>query len=93
MVLNREELAATQLTVMGLCGKVLVAEGYRGGFCEKLQETSLMSDKSAGTKMDPPLANAKPISDSGSASVITNLRNGRKKMQEKQQGRERSETM
>jgi len=30
--------------VLGLGGKVLVAEGLQGGFCEKLQEDSTMSD-------------------------------------------------
>jgi len=30
----------------------------------------------AGSKMDPPLAKAKPISDDGSISVITYLRRG-----------------
>jgi len=33
----------------------------------------------AGSKTDPPLAKVKPISDGGSASVITYLRRGRKK--------------
>jgi len=33
-------------SVVGLCGKVLVAGGYkRGGFCEKLQEASPMSNR------------------------------------------------
>ncbi|KAK4829029.1 hypothetical protein QYF61_001804 [Mycteria americana] len=32
----------------------------------------------AGSKMDPPLAKAEPISDGGSASVITYLRRGKK---------------
>ena len=32
-------------TVLGLRGKVLVAGGYRGGFCEKLLEASSMSDR------------------------------------------------
>ena len=47
--------------------------GYRGGFCEKLLEASPMSDKvnASGSKTDPPLAKAKPISDGGSASGIT----------------------
>jgi len=34
----------------------------------------------AGSKMDPPLAKAEPISDAGSASVITYLRRERKKL-------------
>ena len=32
----------------------------------------------AGSKMDPPLAKAEPISNSGSTSVITYLRKGKK---------------
>ena len=32
-------------TVLGLCGKVFVAGGHRGGFCEKLLEASPMSDR------------------------------------------------
>jgi len=32
----------------------------------------------AGSKTDPPLAKAEPTSDSGSASVITDLRTGKK---------------
>jgi len=76
---------------MGLCGKVLVAGGYRGGFCEKPREASPMPDKASasGSKTDTPLARAKPISDSGSASVITDLRRGRRTVV-KQQCRERS---
>jgi len=41
--------------------------------------------------MDPPLAKAKPISNAGSASVITYLRRGRTKPLGKQQSREKSE--
>jgi len=62
---------------MGLRGKVLVAEVYRGGFCEKLPP-SLIKPVLAGSKMDLLLAKAKLIGDGGSASVIT-LRKGRKK--------------
>ena len=47
----------------------------------------------AGSKMDPLLAKAKPISDGGRASVITYLRNGKKTLQEKWQCIEGSETM
>jgi len=35
--------------IMGLCGKVLVAGGYRDGFCEKLREASPMSDKTSAS--------------------------------------------
>jgi len=45
--------------------------------CEKLPP-SLMEPVPAGFKMDPPLAKAKPVSNSGSASVITYSRRGRK---------------
>jgi len=65
---------------MGLRGKVLVAGGYRGGFCEKLPPC-LIKPVPAGSKTDPPLPKAEPISDGGSASVITDLRKGRKKLQ------------
>jgi len=48
----------------------------------------------AGSKRNPLLAKAKPISEGGSASVITYLRKGRKKSQlERWQLRERSEMM
>jgi len=47
----------------------------------------------AGSKPDALLPKAKPISDGGSASVITYLRKGRKNSAEKQLGRERSETI
>jgi len=53
----------------------------------------LIKSQLAGSKMDSLLHKAKPISDSGSTSVITYLRKGRKKSrQEKWQCRERSET-
>jgi len=68
------------MCVMGLHGKVLVAGGYRGGFCEKLPPC-LTEPVPAGSKTDPPLPKAEPISDGGSASVITDLRKGRKKLQ------------
>jgi len=60
---------------VGLRGKVLVAggRGYRGGFCESCEKLPpcLIKLVPAGSKMDPPLAKVKPISDGGSASVIT----------------------
>jgi len=37
---------------MGLCGKALVAGGYRGGFCEKLREASPMSDKASASWLE-----------------------------------------
>jgi len=47
--------------------------GYRGGSCKKLPEASPISDgaNATGSKMDPPLAKAKPINNDGSTSVIT----------------------
>jgi len=64
---------------MGLRGKVLIAGGYRGGFCEKLP-LCLIKPVLAGSKIDLLLAKAKPMSDGGSASVRTYLRRGRKKL-------------
>jgi len=46
--------------------------------CEKLLPC-LLKPVPAGSKTDPPLAKAEPISDGGSASGITELRKGRKK--------------
>jgi len=36
---------------MILCGKDLVAGGYRGGFCEKLSEASPLSDKASASSL------------------------------------------
>jgi len=47
------------------------------GSCWKLSPC-LIKPVPAVSKMDPPLAKAEPISGSGSASVITYLRRGRK---------------
>jgi len=52
--------------------------------CEKLPPC-VIKPVPDGSKMNPPLAKAKPISDSGSASVITYLRRGRKKTEVKPQ--------
>jgi len=79
---------------MGLCGKVLVAGwaiGVASVRCCKKLPPYLMKPVLAGSKTDPPLAKAKPISDSGSSSGITYLR--REKTAVKPQSRERSETM
>jgi len=46
--------------------------------CEKLPPC-LINPMPASSKMDPPLPKAKPISDGGSASVITHLRSRKKK--------------
>jgi len=60
--------------------------------CEKLP-SCLIKPVPAHSKMDPPLAKAKPISDSGSAFLITYLRRGRRKTCSETAMRERSETM
>jgi len=52
--------------------------------CEKLP-LCLIKPVPASSKMDPPLAKAKPISDSGSTSGITCLRREKKNPAEKQQ--------
>ena len=67
---------------MDLHDKVLVAGFYTDGFYEKLREDSPLSDQPvpAGSKTDLLLAKAKPTGDSGSASVITYSRRGRKKL-------------
>jgi len=68
--------------VMGLRGKALVAGGAIGvasvRSCEKLPP-SLIKPVPANSKTDPLLPKTKPISNSGSDSVITYLRKGRKK--------------
>lgn len=70
--------------VLGLCSKILVARGTAGmAFVrrhQKLQphQTEPVPDSS---KMDPPLSRAEPISDVGSAFVITYLRTGKNEYQ------------
>jgi len=59
--------------------------------CQKLPPC-LIKPLLAGSKADPPLPKAKPISNGGSASVITYLGRG-KKPAVKQQSREGSEIM
>jgi len=49
--------------------------------CEKLPPC-LIKPVPAGSKTDPPLAKAKPLSNGGSASGITYLRRGRKNCSE-----------
>ena len=53
-----------------MCGRVWVAGGYRGGFCEKLPPC-LIKPVPAGSEMDPLLPKTKPISGGGSTSGIT----------------------
>jgi len=52
--------------------------------CQKFPPC-LMEPVPAGSKMDPQLAKAKPISNGGSASGITQLIRGRKKTAVKRQ--------
>jgi len=67
---------------MGLRGKVLVVGGATGvasvRSCWKLPPC-LIKSVLAGSKTDPLLAKATPISNGRSASGITYLRKGRKK--------------
>jgi len=56
--------------------------------CEKLPPC-LIKPVLAGSKTDPPLAKAKPVSNSGSSSVITYLTKGRKKLWGENGSRER----
>jgi len=87
-------MSGALLCVTGLHGKVLVAGAIGMIFvrsCEKLPPC-LIKPVPAGSNTDLLLAKAKPIHNSGRASVITYLRGG-KKLQWKQQSRERSETM
>ena len=73
-----------------LAGAIGVASVRR---CEKLLPC-LIKSVPAGSKMDPLLAKAKPISDGGRASEITYLRKGREKnLWYSSSLRERSETM
>jgi len=57
------------------------------GSCEKLP-SCLIKPVPAGSKMNPLLTKAKPISNGGSASVTTYLRRGRKNRREKAVERE-----
>lgn len=58
-----------------LCGKVLVVGGYRGGFCQEKQlPLCVMEPVPADPRTDLPLATAKPVSNSGCASVLAYLR-------------------
>jgi len=63
--------------VLGLCGKVLVAGGVTGVAsvrnCQKLP-LCLIEPMPAGSKRDPLLAKAEPISNGGRSTGITQLR-------------------
>lgn len=70
-----------QPAITGLCGKVLVArrgrQGYRGGLCEKLPETSPMSNRDNARQLqDQPTAGQ--IEAINSSSGITYLRREKK---------------
>jgi len=70
-----EQLRALLLTweggTLGLCGQVLAAGGYRGGFCEKLLEASPMCNGANASQLQdrPTTAKAEP-----SAMVVAPLR-------------------
>ena len=49
----------------------------RGSFCERTPEAAPMSGR-ASSKTNPLLVKVEPISDTGSTSVITYLRKGKK---------------
>ena len=82
--------------VLGLRGKVLVAGGATGVAsvrrCQKLPLCPI-EPMPASSKMDPLLAKAELISDSGSASGITSLRKGKSYCTAAIAARERSEKM
>jgi len=64
---------------VGLRAKVLVAGGAVGVVSVRSSEKLppyLIEPVPASSKMDPPLAKAKPISDDSSTSVIIYLRRG-----------------
>ena len=74
-------MSVSNHVVLGLRGKVLVAGGATGvasvRSCQKLPLCPI-EPMPAGSKTDPQLAKAEPISDGGSASGITDLRRGKK---------------
>lgn len=61
------------------CQGLFVSEGCRGGFCEKTPGTASMLNKvPAGSKADPLLAKAEPISNIHGMSVVIDLKRGKK---------------
>lgn len=58
----------------------MAGQGYRGGFCEKLLESSpcLTEPMLVGSRMDPPLAKAEPTSDGSNAPGVIYFRRGKK---------------
>jgi len=93
---NNSNVAKPETYCYGLASQGFGSRGATGvasvRSCEKLPPC-LIKPVPASSKMDPPLAKAKPISDGGSASGITQLRRGRKDLAVKWLGRERRETM
>lgn len=82
-----------KMAVSGFHGKVLV-EGRlwaSGRTCQKIPQCST-EPVTASSKTHPPLAKAEPVSDGGSASVMTYLRS-RKNSAVQQQLEERRENM
>ena len=83
-------------SVLGLCGKVVVARGVTGvASVRSCWELPLCPTEPipASSKMDLLLAGAKPTRDSGSASVITYLRREKFQGNKNDSQRERSEDM
>ncbi|CAM9139456.1 unnamed protein product, partial [Bubo scandiacus] len=67
--------------------------GYPGGPAGSFPASDRAEAKASGSKRDPPLAKAEPISDGGSASGVTCLRSGKSCCTMASSARERSENM
>lgn len=65
-----------KMNVLGLSGKVLVAEDYRGGFCEKLLEVSLLPNRASASRFQDGPAAGRGNQQQWYASVITHVRTG-----------------
>lgn len=76
-----------------MCQRFGSEKGCRAGFCAKRPKTAPGWTEAvpAGSKRDPPLAKAEPISDSGSTSVATFLRKGKKNAVQQQLGESRED--
>lgn len=85
-------LLAVFLCLLGFQGQVLIVGGYRGGFYEKLPSCP-MESMPAGSKTNPLLPKAKPISYDGAASGVTELRRGGKPCTAATTAAERRENM
>lgn len=68
---------------------------HRGGFCKKLPEavSCPVEPMPAGSKKDPPLAQAEPPSESGNTSGITYFRRGKSYCTRADAARERIENI